>query len=199
MINTIIENKEWIFSGIGVLVLTLLFRFLFGSKKSISTHNSNITSNFVNVDLNKEHFYLDSSIESEERFNIFKNYIRVLFIDDDTKFKIIKILNTAGWKTQIVKDIDNLDSDLILNTHIFFIDINGVGIKLDFKDQGLGLANAIKQKYPNKKVVIYSSDENGNRFHKALRNVDDFLPKNAEPIEFQSIIENFAIEINNES
>ena len=94
-----------------------------------------------------------------------------------------------------MKDIDNLDSDMLMNSHILFVDINGVGIKLDFKDEGLGLANAIKKKYPNKKVVIYSSDEKGNRFHKALRNVDDFLSKNAEPFEFQDIIEQFVSEI----
>lgn len=77
-----------------------------------------------------------------------------------------------------------------MKSDIFFVDIQGVGKKLDFQDEGLGLANALKNKYPNKKVVIYSAENRGDRFHEALKKADDSLPKNAEPFQFQQTIEN---------
>ena len=71
------------------------------------------------------------------------------------------------------------------------MDINGVGLNL-FEDQGLGLASALKKKYPNKKVIIYSSETTGDRFHRALREVDGCLYKDAEPYQFINLIETFS-------
>lgn len=34
MIDWIIENKEWIFSGIGVLVITLILNFIFRNRNA---------------------------------------------------------------------------------------------------------------------------------------------------------------------
>lgn len=190
----IIENKEWIFSGAGIAIIGFIFTVIFKKKKEQKPIiNNNIKVEYKSNESNKQNI-LDSDINQKD-IKTKKEFIKILFIDDDTKFKIIDILNTAGWNTKIIKDIDNIDSELILSTHLFFVDINGVGKKLDFNDEGLGLANAIKKKYPKKKVVIYSSDEKGNRFHNALRNVDDFLPKNAEPIEFQGVIEQLVMNI----
>ena len=64
---------------------------------------------------------------------------------------------------------------------------------MGFNDEGLGLALAIKDKYPEKKVIIYSAETNGDRFHEALRKADSFLPKNADPYEFQRIVEEFTL------
>ena len=136
-----------------------------------------------------------SSKSSKEELEKRKNLTNILFVDDDTKFKIIKILNTAGWKTKIVKDISNLDSEVVVKAHILFIDIHGVGVLLGFKDQGLGLAYSLKKKYPHKKVIIYSTESTGDRFHEALRSVDTFLSKNAEPFEFQELIEQYSAEL----
>lgn len=131
-------------------------------------------------------------VELEKR----KDLAKILFVDDDTKFKIIKILNKIGWKTRIIKDVENMDADPVLSSHILFVDIHGVGIKLGFKDEGLGLAHSLKKKYPEKKVVIYSTESTGDRFHEALRSVDSFLSKNAEPFEFQELIEQLSEDIN---
>ncbi len=136
-----------------------------------------------------------SSKSSKEELEKRKNLTNILFVDDDTKFKIIKILNTAGWKTKIIKDMDNLDSDVVVKAHILFIDIHGVGVLLGFKDQGLGLAYSLKKKYPHKKIIIYSTESTGDRFHEALRSVDTFLSKNAEPFEFQELIEQYSAEL----
>jgi DNA-binding NtrC family response regulator len=68
----------------------------------------------------------------------------------------------------------------------------GVGKLLNFANEGLGLALAIKNKYPKKKVVIYSAQTSGDRFNEALRKADDFLAKNAEPYEFITVVERLA-------
>ncbi len=116
---------------------------------------------------------------------------KILFIDDNhTEYKIVSILKKAGWtKTKSVKDITDLDSNLITESDIIFVDINGVGLEL-FEDQGLGLASALKKKYPQKKIVIYSAETTGDRFHDALRQVDHCLPKNADAYQFINLIEN---------
>ena len=69
--------------------------------------------------------------------------VHILFIDDDIKFKVINILQTAGWQhTRIVKDVASLTDEAVKRAHILFVDINGVGKKLGFRDEGLGLAIA---------------------------------------------------------
>ncbi|AXI03999.1 hypothetical protein [Aquirhabdus parva] len=125
-----------------------------------------------------------------------KNLTKILFIDDDSKFKVVQILKNSGWlHTSTIKDVRSLDCDDVRNAHIFFVDIQGVGHLLGFEDEGLGLADALKRKYPLKKTVIYSAETKGDRFHKALRNVDSFLAKNADPYEFQQLVEEYSAEI----
>lgn len=200
----ILENKTWLFEGLGVLILggigKLIYDHFYGEKKSnkedIIKNKNEIT---INNQINNnpiDNLTPKSAHSTKDELEKRKKITNILFVDDDTKFKIIKILHTSGWiNTKITKDIENADSEQVKNTHIFFIDINGVGIKLGFKDEGLGLANYLKKKYPSKKVIIYSTDSSGNRFHEALRNVDDFLNKNAEPAEFTEIIEQFSAEL----
>lgn len=142
------------------------------------------------------HFYNPSQgldrISLEER----KKRTSILFIDDDTKFKVVKILQKAGWvNTTSIKDVKSLDDQIIKNADIFFVDIQGVGLSLQFTEEGLGLALALKNKYPMKKVVIYSAETKGDRFHEALRKADSSLSKNAEPYEFQQLVEQYSAEI----
>ena len=211
--NWILDNKEWIFSGVGATIIGLIISHQLQKKSSDKNNIANpanvdvkpeikneinITNNNTNNDSAKEHNSLapKSASSTKAELETRKSLTHILFVDDDTKFKIIKILNVAGWvNTKIVKDIENPDSDIVKKSHILFVDINGVGKKMGFSDEGLGLANYLKKKYPEKKIVIYSSDPSGNRFHEALRRVDDFLHKNAEPSEFQELIEQFSAEI----
>lgn len=117
-------------------------------------------------------------------------HLRILFIDDDTRFKVVKIMKQAGWpNVSIRKDIRDLEEPEVKDTDVFFIDIHGVGRALDFADGGLGLTLAIKAKYPEKKVVLYSAQTDGDRFHKALKKADGSLAKNAEPYEFITLLE----------
>ncbi|WP_426058591.1 hypothetical protein [Hymenobacter sp. B1770] len=165
---------------------------------TINPNNDNTNTN--NITLNN---YLQPPADGgkqmkegvEEGISKCKDRARILFIDDDAKFKVVSILKAAGWNhTKAVKDIKALDAEEVREAHIFFVDIQGVGKALDFHDQGLGLAYALKSKYPHKKVVIYSSDQNGDRFHRAFNIVDYQLYKNAEPYEFINLVEQLGLE-----
>lgn len=195
--NWIIENKDWIFSGIGVMAIGLVVNLLrrdkipgisiYNSEANMtknSNHSSNVNKVNINIGKNKKGEKTTDSTHKN------KEDIQILFIDDE-KFKTVDNLKSAGWvNTKTIKDVTNLDSTDVKNSDVIFVDINGVGEKLFPIDKGLGLAEALKKKYPKKYIVIYSAQEQGDRFHKALKIVDYSLSKNAEPYEFINIIEN---------
>ncbi|MBZ9612304.1 response regulator transcription factor [Rheinheimera maricola] len=200
----IIENKEWLFSGIGATIVAFILARMFSEKKDETIRQPQ--TNNIGLEINN----FGNSPNSDKRLKItddknynekkkktldeFKNETRILFIDDDTRFKVSKILIKSGWvHTKLIKDCETLDDIDIVNASILFIDVQGVGLAMGFNDEGLGLALAIKQKYPNKKVVIYSAETQGDRFHKALRAADSFLAKNADPYEFQRLVEDFTV------
>jgi hypothetical protein len=181
-------HYTWIFSGIGVAMLTGITGYIFNKRKKRSSVQMNNISQNVNVNLNQKN--VENYFKDEKSLEDLKLSTHILFIDDDVKFKIVTILKNAGWiNTSIIKDIKSLDNSDVMNTDLFFVDVNGVGKNLGFKDEGLGLAKALKEKYPSKRVVIYSSNKTGDRFHEALRQADDFLSKDAEPYQFQKIVE----------
>ena len=57
------------------------------------------------------------------------------------------------------------------------------------------MALNIKDKYPEKKVIIYSAIQSHKVFHEAIQKVDFLLSKDAEPYEFISLVERFSLEI----
>lgn len=188
--NWIIENMEWIFSGIGVAIIGVFInlwkRDKFPGTKIKNSSNSSGNVNKIKINIGN-HKKGETSTDSTQ-YN--KEDIQILFIDDE-KFKTVDNLKSAGWvNTKTIKDVTNLDSTDVKNSDVIFVDINGVGEKLFPIDKGLGLAEALKRKYPKKFIVIYSAQEQGDRFHKALKVVDYSLSKNAEPYEFINIIEN---------
>ncbi|MGR3981791.1 transcriptional regulator [Pseudoalteromonas sp. 1181_04] len=203
----IATNKEWLFSGVGLAIVSFILTKLFSGTKNddnppLQSTNNNID---IKIDNTNESSAKDKpSKANEEKVNVepvikktlddFKNETRILFIDDDMRFKVSKILIRSGWvHTKLIKDCETLDEQDVINASILFIDVQGVGLAMGFNDEGLGLALAIKQKYPQKKVVIYSAETQGDRFHKALREADSFLAKNADPYEFQRLVEEFTI------
>jgi hypothetical protein len=206
----VFENKEWLFSGVGVVILGYFVAPFFPKKgepeKTVpaATGSSNISN--IDIKINhqnstpSENNSIDKSIGSrvtpKKTLNDFKNETRILFVDDDARFKVTKILVKSGWvHTKLIKDCETLDDRDIVDASILFIDVQGVGVAMGFGDEGLGLALAIKKKYPTKKVIIYSAETKGDRFHEALRKADSFLAKNADPYEFQRIVEEFTIGI----
>lgn len=191
LIDFFTNNYQWIFSGIGVVIITGVFGLLFRHKKKDSTsYQKEYNPNQGNVPSR----LLDNT-QAAKTLNDLKIKTSILFVDDET-FNVVNILKKSGWiNTSSKKDIDDLDSSVVKNADIIFVDINGVGIKLQFKNQGLGLAGALKDKFPEKKIVIYSAETTGNRFEKILQKVDACLPKNAEPYEFIQLVEKFAFDI----
>lgn len=143
---------------------------------------------------------LSSEFTRESQIEYMKSKYSILFIDDDKNFNVVKILKNSGWKkTKTVTDINGLDVILVKEANILFVDINGVGKQLNLEYEGLDLALMLKQKYPEKKVVIYSANKNSNSFHKAWDSCDFKLEKNALPYQFQSLVEQYSLESYNNS
>ena len=205
----VISNWYYIFAVLAAIVsITIAYKNY--KKKpadnksgdNLSNNNFNNNSNFTNTTNVPVHItnnitsgQQSSSSSSSSSQNgsdeNLKATTKILFIDDHhTEYKIVSILKKAGWtKTKSVKDVTDLDSTVVTESDIIFVVINGVGLEL-FEDQGLGLASALKKKYPQKKIIIYSAETSGDRFHQALREVDHCLPKNADAYQFINLIEN---------
>lgn len=116
-----------------------------------------------------------------------KRYCRILFIDDDMDFKTIGIIKNDGWtKTSHILDIESLDRDDIRLAHIICLDIQGVGQKLDFRKEGLGLLRALKEKYPYTAIIAYSAQSKGSIdcFDEDLNKADRKLSKTTDPYQF---------------
>ncbi len=159
-------------------------------------------TNTINVNVNTEkEIGIENKISQidNDRENIIdslKSKIQILFIDDDSKFNVVKILKDSGWKkTYSVIDIKSVDIPIVKESNIYFVDINGVGKLLGCEYEGLDLALMLKQKYPNKKVVIYSANKKNNAFHQAWDLCDYKLEKNALPYQFQGLVEQYSIEL----
>lgn len=127
-----------------------------------------------------------------ERVVDLKGVCQILFIDDDKVPSVIKPLKKSGWQNvKKIGDTANLDAPEIRNADIVFVDILGVGKALQFKNEGVGLAAAIKRRYPKKGVVIYSATSEHNLFDPDIDVLDGRLEKFAEPIQFSNMIEKY--------
>lgn len=126
-----------------------------------------------------------------------KALCKILFIDDKS-FPLIEILKDSGWKnTSRIKDADTLEQTEIREAHILVVDIQGVWKKLRFKDEWLWLIIALKWKYPWKKIIAYSAEEQDKiqAFHAGIDMADKRLSKNSDPYQFTIAIETFANEL----
>lgn len=131
----------------------------------------------------------------EKSLSDLKDITEILFIDDNEGFKVVEIFKTEGWRnTKLIPDAEALNSKDIRDAHVIFVDIGGVGKELDFDDEGLGLVKALKCEYPDKKVVVYSAQTEGDRFHTGLQQADATIRKNAEPYEFMKLVRQFSRE-----
>lgn len=186
--------KVWV--PVGGLLLTGIYYF-FRIKSSKSKPPQAPQSPTINVTQNNNNNSASSYPKDPENPPVLiktplkdKASVSILFVDDDTKFRVVNILKQHGYtNTKILKDIQSLDQPEVKNADIFFVDIQGVGKHLSFKDQGLGLVAALKKRYSEKKVVIYSAEQGANAFHAAFRECDDRLTKDADPYEFIVAVE----------
>lgn len=188
----IMKNFEWIFSGVGVAIIGWIILAIKKNKKTETPVSSTSNKNIITI--NNNALQANGTLQQKQNNQPKrKEDYRILFIDDNhTDFNMVSILKKAGWpNTKAVKDLTDLDDLKAREASIIFVDINGVGTQM-FEDQGLGLAAALKDRYPEKTIILYSADPTGNRFDKKLKKVDDTLPKNAEPYEFISLIEQYS-------
>jgi len=203
MIQFLQDNvNKLIFTSITAIIITIFSKLIVDYRRkkapseSTNTGLSNTATATVNIyNTESKNRIIDISGQNDS-LNKRKVLTKILFIDDDTEFKVVSILKKAGWiNTTLTKDIENVDDVSIKDTDIFFVDIQGVGKELGCKDEGLGLALILRKKYKAKKIIIYSAETKGDRFHEALTKADSLLAKNAEPYEFQELVEQYSLEI----
>lgn len=122
--------------------------------------------------------------------------LKVIFVDDK-KFNVVDLLRKSGWKQVSYKrDILDLDAIEVREAHVFFLDINGVGVAMGFHNQGMGLCGALKRKYGEKKrVVLYSGETSGDIFDNDARMADDTLKKDSDLYQFTALMEQYGKEL----
>jgi len=120
--------------------------------------------------------------------NLDKTNAKILFIDDED-FPVVDSLKKGGWDVNKIKDIKDIQSEIIKRAHIIFVDYKGVGKKLAKKEEGLGLIRAIKNHYgSSKRVILYSAYGSFN-LSMDMRVADNQLDKNADAYQFITMIE----------
>ena len=126
-----------------------------------------------------------------------KNTVNILFVDNEVFNLTTELKEKEGWRRlSVVLDISSLSQKELIDAHILCIDIQGVGKELGFNDEGLGLIVAIHEKYPEKKIIMYSAEAQGqiDAFHPAEGIVDERLRKSANRYQFETTIERLAQE-----
>ncbi len=182
------ENVEWVFSGVGVAGLAGVVGWLRKKRLGSEDPPTVAVNNHQSVTINAPSSSSLAQPVGAPRVKQ-KSAVSVLFIDDDLKFQVVNILKRNGWSnTKIIKDVISLEQPEVASADIFFVDIQGVGVSLGFKDQGLGLVIALRKKYPTKKIVIYSA-ENANAFHPAFGQANERISKDADPYEFMEAVD----------
>jgi len=162
----------------------------------VNNLNVNIGNFENNKNTNEEEQLPSRTLNREALIDSLKSKVKILFIDDDKKFNIVKIFKDSQWKnTSSVVDIKSIDEPKVKEADIVFVDINGVGKLLECKDEGLDIALMLKQKYPNKKVIIYSANKNNDNFHPAWDACDFKLEKNALSYQYLSLVEQYTLEL----
>lgn len=205
--NWLISNKEWLFSGLGITFLSVCIYVIKNIKNNDKKEDkqtlSQVNNQNVTVNVAQPSTTLNMS-KSEKKDNAtamtidgIKAQTNILFIDDDKKFKIVSILRKAGWKNTSFfpnPDVTDINAEKIRNAHIIFVDIKGVGTTM-YDNEGLDLVVDLKKKYPEKKVVMYSSVQEHSVFHEAIKLADDRISKNSQPAIFVSAIEKLSEDI----
>jgi hypothetical protein len=200
------------FIGLSLIAISICVPIYLKIKKSKNgghlnsgSHNDQISGDNNNVTRIGEinHFHTETS--EHKSYNIqkkdiavddIKHNVSVLFIDDK-EFPVVEHLKSIGYmRVSYIADVKDLDDPIIRNAHIIFIDINGVGLQMNFPNQGMGLCGAIKKKYGNtKRVILYSGETDGNIFDEDAKKADATLKKDSDVYQFTSYITDYAKEL----
>lgn len=138
----------------------------------------------------------DNNKDREVSIDQIKSELKVIFVDDK-RFNVVDLLKKNGWKQVGYKrDITDIDSIDVREAHVFFLDINGVGLAMGFHNQGMGLCGALKRRYgANKRVVLYSGETTGDIFDADARMADDTLKKDSDLYQFTTLMEQYGKEL----
>lgn len=194
--------------GLAVVSLTMFFVFKFvtnkkkiggnkikGNHNSLQNGESNSVVNIQNVNVQSK-VPQTQTRKSNLSIEDIKAQIKVLFVDDK-EFPIVDYLKSIGYSgIDYMPDIEDIDDSRVRYAQIIFLDINGIGIKLGFKNQGMGLCGALKDKYgESKRVILYSGETPGSLFDTDAKKADETIPKDSDYVQFTSIITDYAKEL----
>ncbi len=116
-----------------------------------------------------------------------KQIARILVIDD-RRPQLVADLENEGWHVRYLPDLDKYENTELLDSHIICLDIVGIGQHLRCGD-GMGLVQGIKEKYPQKRILLYSSVREHNIFDSAIDSVDCRVFKDGQPYQFIKAVE----------
>lgn len=117
-----------------------------------------------------------------------KRSVSIVFVDDE------------GYDIEPIISLGYVDCPKILEYRelrdfekydIIFCDINGIAMNLDPENQGAGLAKLIKETYPEKMVVIFTSKSQKINIIKFRDYVDEMIEKNSHPTEIVELINKY--------
>ncbi len=221
-----IENSIYLIVGfvfVSITIFVVVFKVIFsvknrnnkqrfktksgailGGEQTLGDH-SPIQSTNLSIQGNGNQIIVDHNKTSEQKHakevnnNDQDDYlsVNVLFIDDDKEYKIANILQKMGFRhVNVIYEIPSIELSEIKNADVLFIDFNDVGKEIFGEKDGLGAALAIKKRYPQKYVVLYSGSPH--MYDNDLRMLDGVLPKNAAAEQFRASIEEFYKESHHE-
>lgn len=120
-----------------------------------------------------------------------KKNVKILIVDDD-KPAILEYLEyrkyDVYYKSDMTYAIEADPFDIVL------MDIRGVATQRGSSMEGFELATEIKKESPLKKVAVYSGSTVHVEVTSRRDEVDEFIPRDAEPDSFCEIIDNMIIE-----
>jgi len=126
----------------------------------------------------------------KKKNNLDKSNVHILFIDDEVDdFPVIQNLKDAGWSVEGIKDIQNIEDDVVKRSQIIFVDYRGVGKTLSESEQGISLIKLLKGVYLESKRIILYSGHNRFSLGDQIDVADNKLLKNADTAEFIKMIQ----------
>lgn len=90
-----------------------------------------------------------------QSYNELKFKVKILIIDDQ-KFSFLDEMRNVGFNIQSITDLD--DINLATAYDIIISDVRGVGIKLKYDYEGVGLIKALKKHFPYKEYGVYTGN-----------------------------------------
>jgi hypothetical protein len=166
-----------------------------GNRNTQVTGENN-TTNVTNINTQNNYSTPVAGEKKEPTADDVKARIKILFVDDKDDFPIIGMLRNNGYQVEYLDDIVDFEAKQVKYADIIFLDINGVGVAMKFKNQGMGLCGALRDYFgTTKKLILYSGETEGSIFDKDAKKADATLPKDSDLYQFTSYITQYGKEL----